>query len=82
MSKIEKPSFITRAMINVDKKMNRTPAENESVTPESKADVKNALIGVGVLVTMLAVPVFFVVRATKAVIEETEETTSDETTED
>jgi hypothetical protein len=66
----------------VDKKMNRTPAEGETVTPEAKADIKNALIGAGVIVTLLAVPVLVVVRATKKAVLEDEESASDETTED
>jgi len=54
MSKNKKPCFLTRAMINVDQKMGRIPADGEEYTPEAKADVKNALIGAGVIVTIVA----------------------------
>ncbi len=69
MSNPEKPSFLTRAMINVDKKMNRTPAEGEVATTESKADVKNALIGAGLVA---AVTVSFVL-AFKTIVKSTVE---------
>ena len=79
MSNPEKPSFLTRAMQNVDKKMNRTPADGEVATPEAKADVKNALIGAGLIV---AVGVSFVLGFKSFKASNEEESTSDETTED
>lgn len=81
MSKNEKPSFLTRAMINVDKKMGRTPADGEEHTPEAKADVKNALIGAGVILTFVVSAVAIFRSASIADVEE-EKSDSNETTED
>lgn len=76
-----KPSILTRAMQNVDRKMGRTPADGENTTPESTADVKNALIGAAVIVGLGTAAVFAVLKFTaKTVIEE--ETVSVETIED
>lgn len=82
MSNSEKLSFLTRAALAVDAKMNRTPADGEVATTESKNSVKSVLIGAGVLAVALAVPVVIVVKATKKAITEAEESISDENVED
>jgi hypothetical protein len=83
MSNTEKPSFLTRAMQNVDKKMGRTPADGELATTESRTDVKNALIGGVVLVAVGTVAVMTALKfAAKAVVENMDGTPEDETTED
>lgn len=81
MSDTKKPSFLTRAMISVDQKMGRTPSEGEVATTESRTDVKNALIGAGLLVAVGASFILGFKSIAKSAIEE-EKTDSDETTED
>lgn len=83
MSKTEKPSFLTRAMIAVDQKMGRTPADGEVATPEAKAEVKNALIGAGVVVATGAAFVYGLLKLnTKAEIAKDELQKLDDTNED
>jgi hypothetical protein len=81
MPDTQKPSILTRAMQNVDRKMGRTPADGEITTTESRTDVKNALIGAAVIAGLGTAAIFAALKFTaKAVIEE--ETASDETIED
>jgi hypothetical protein len=69
-------------MINVDKKMGRIPADGEEYTPEAKADVKNALIGAGVILGIVASAVAVIKSVSITVVDEEEKSDSDETTED
>jgi len=81
MSNSEKLSFLTRAALAVDAKMNRTPADGEVATTESKNSVKAVLIGAGVLAAAGVTTTIFVVRNVRKAAGEME-TPSDENIED
>jgi hypothetical protein len=81
MSETKKLSFLTRAAMNVDAKMNRTPADGEVATTESKSTVRQALVGAAIVAVGTSAAIYAFCKVTaKAVIEE--ETNSEETTED
>jgi hypothetical protein len=80
MSDSKKPSILTNAMQIVDAKLNRTPAEGEETTPETKTAFKRIAIGAGLIVAGTAGLIVAVKLGMKSV--EEENATSDENIED
>jgi hypothetical protein len=78
----KKTGLLTRIMQDVDKKMGRTPAEGEDVTPESRSDVKKTLIVLGAVTVAAGGAALVAFKFLSDVAKDVQDSTTDEDTDE